>query len=565
MQVSFQTKVPIHVIDVVTKYTMSSRKMKPFVWVCNEALKNNNVLDVEALVTKGYPRANIQELMRRGEKLHLWNTRGKLLQDGLQACEDGLIHVPENGKIRLWVFEHPIAGLIPIHATDNNETPVSGDVNNRDSGPILKRIHDNGRFQTLLQTKSIKPKWFDFIANYQKKNWNSYDELRTEATLSWNWKLHQGEFILDRHFSLEGEIKGLEGRFNHEENTFSWNTQNFGPFSFPYPNQSINPEQKFREWLSTGEYAGSSWDIENSGMRRPYSELTSDEKLRQTIGYISLSEDDIEEWDTIEIRDIPLIASTENDATEWAGFLLEKRNPGYWTTERTERLLADIVGEKLFCTVEPDRIITKVNQDLAKIRIGSRISKLFNAGDDMSSVFVIEDHVLKQMKEANKAQYIVEDGYSKFLNRISDGIKGETREVWYVDRYTVSSNARKELSNFTTALREHFPSVSVNLLTSHELYRPSEIEDVDACVALFRSKLTEICDNVRFMEENGFDCPHHRYIVIKTNKETRWWVMDDGLLSALDRPKHAGLWDESSVEKSLVQHLEAHQNKEEFQ
>jgi hypothetical protein len=42
-------------------------------------------------------------------------------------------------------------------------------------------------------------------------------------------------------------------------------------------------------------------------------------------------------------------------------------------------------------------------------------------------------------------------------------------------------------------------------------------------------------------------------------------VMDDGLLSALDRPKHAGLWDESSVEKSLVQHLEAHQNKEEFQ
>ena len=40
--------------------------------------------------------------------------------------------------------------------------------------------------------------------------------------------------------------------------------------------------------------------------------------------------------------------------------------------------------------------------------------------------------------------------------------------------------------------------------------------------------------------KRGFDRPHHRYIVIKTNKETRWWVIDDGLLSGLDRPKHAG-------------------------
>ena len=37
--------------------------------------------------------------------------------------------------------------------------------------------------------------------------------------------------------------------------------------------------------------------------------------------------------------------------------------------------------------------------------------------------------------------------------------------------------------------------------------------------------------------------PINRYIVIQTNKETRWWVIDDGLLSGLDRPKHAGLWN----------------------
>jgi len=175
---------------------------------------------------------------------------------------------------------------------------------------------------------------------------------------------------------------------------------------------------------------------------------------------------------------------------------------------------------------------------------------------------VIEEHVLKEMKEANKAQYTAEDGFSNFFNRISDGISGQSNEIWYVDRFTADRRARKELSKVVTALRNHFTSAAINLLTSSSQYRPKEIEDMDACVAMFRNKLTEICDNVRFMEEGGFDCPHHRYIIIKTNKETRWWVLDDGLLSGLERPKHAGLWNQSDVEKSLVRHLEAHQNKE---
>ena len=117
------------------------------------------------------------------------------------------------------------------------------------------------------------------------------------------------------------------------------------------------------------------------------------------------------------------------------------------------------------------------------------------------------------------------------------------------------------MGKVVAALRSHFPSSAINLLTSSSQYRPKEIDDVDAGVAEFRNKLTEICDNVRFMEEGGFGRPHHRYIVIKTNKETRWWVLNDGLLSALDRPKHAGPWNQSDVEEELVQHLEAHQNK----
>ena len=188
---------------------------------------------------------------------------------------------------------------------------------------------------------------------------------------------------------------------------------------------TIDPDQKFREWLSSGEFASSPWDIEHSGMRRPYDKLSVEEKLRQTIDSISLTNEDIQDWDSIKIQDIPLIAANENDATQWALFLLEKRNFGYWNSEQTSRLLDDISREDLFCTVSPSVTVSRVNMELERIKIGSRVSKLFNAGDDMSSVFVIEEHVLKEIKEANKAKYNSGDGFSNFFNRISDGISGQ--------------------------------------------------------------------------------------------------------------------------------------------
>ena len=109
--------------------------------------------------------------------------------------------------------------------------------------------------------------------------------------------------------------------------------------------------------LSSGDFAGSSWDIRNSGMRRPYDKLSHEERLRQTIESISLIDGDVKEWDSIEIKDLPLIAANENDATQWALFLLEKRNPGYWNSELTSRLLEDISNEDLFCTVSSSKII----------------------------------------------------------------------------------------------------------------------------------------------------------------------------------------------------------------
>jgi len=553
MHVSFESKIEVKVVDIVTKYTISSEHAH---WsrLCSIVEANSGVFDREQVAkTLTLPKANIQRLFDQGVAHNLWDTSGKLTSDGLATASNRIVHSPESGALRLWLFEHPITGIVPILVERNRTLPLSKE--NKGGQPkgvrnLLEKLCNQGRFTTLIPSKKGANQ-FQLISNNLGKNWQAIDSFSTTLTMNWTWKHTSSGFELSPELNLSGDLAGSKRD----------QRQSIGNKSIPYEN-TIDPNQKFREWLSSGEFASSPWDIEHSGMRRPYDKLSVEEKLRQTIESISLTEGDIRDWDSIKIRDIPLIVANENDATQWALFLLEKRNPGYWNSEQTSRLLSDISCEDLFCTVASKDIVNRVNKELEKIKIGSRVSKLFNAGDDMSSVFVIEEHVLKEMKEANKAQYTAEDGFSNFFNRISDGISGQSNEIWYVDRFTADRRARKELSKVVTALRNHFTSAAINLLTSSSQYRPKEIEDMDACVAMFRNKLTEICDNVRFMEEGGFDCPHHRYIIIKTNKETRWWVLDDGLLSGLDRPKHAGLWNQSDVEKSLVRHLEAHQNKE---
>ena len=119
--------------------------------------------------------------------------------------------------------------------------------------------------------------------------------------------------------------------------------------------------------------------------------------------------------------------------------------------------------ERIYSVQSPQCHVSRVNMELERIKIGSRVSKLFNAGDDMSSVFVIEEHVLKEIKEANKAKYNSGDGFSNFFNRISDGISGQVSEIWYVDRYTLTDELVESwarLSLHSVATFHHRQSIS---------------------------------------------------------------------------------------------------------
>ena len=79
--------------------------------------------------------------------------------------------------------------------------------------------------------------------------------------------------------------------------------------------------------------------------------------------------------------------------------------------------------------------------------------------------------------------------------------------------------------------------------------------------------MKEISDTVRFMEDYNI-APNNRYVVIQTDKETRWWSLPDGLVSGMSRVKSATKLEPGrGIEESVSNFINSvgKKNKEESQ
>ena len=124
MHVSFESRIEVKVVDIVTKYTISSEHAH---WgrLCSIVDSNSGVFDREQVAkTLTLPKANIQRLFDQGIAHNLWDRSGNLTPDGAAAASSRIIHSPESGALRLWLFEHPITGVVPLLVERNRTLPL---------------------------------------------------------------------------------------------------------------------------------------------------------------------------------------------------------------------------------------------------------------------------------------------------------------------------------------------------------------------------------------------------------------------------------------------------------
>jgi hypothetical protein len=545
MDVQLRTKGQVEVYDIITTFAVSAPAVG-LQKLCQHAQQNENYIDEKSIEEqfKLKPGAS-RNLFINGIQSGVWTKEGILTDEGHETALTGDVLIKEVGPLRIWTYENKVTGPILLHAGRSGAVKQFAETTpqTKFAPPILNNISDGKSRRGLLQSEDRRWKinWTD-----KGSSWCIAEKFGTPAELVWNWVLDERKWFVEDHLNFKCQLNGTSMNMEKDGQKVSNNYTHTG---------TLDPETSIRDWLSSGRFAHGGWDVKLQGLKRSYSELTDAEKLQYTTDEVL--ENEADGWDEVIIKSIPLLAKTLDDATQWSSFILQNQTPGYTTTERTERLLSDILEGDPFRSVDTKSVYDRTMQEIASNRsMNPRLSKLLHAGDDLDAVAFIPKQVERMKRDEYTAVLDPAKGYGDFLHQLTQNLNGEINKIWYVDRHAALTAQRKRLAKIVSEFKEELLSVKFALLTAYDPYRTGE-RDRDENM----NKLKEISDIVHFMEDYGI-APHNRYFVIQTNKESRWWCLPDTFLSGMERAKSAAKLEPGrGVEESVSNFINTVQKK----
>ena len=549
MDVELITSGQVMAYDLQTKFATSAVApgMKA---VCQFAISNENRIDEQSLIEQGFAlnQAGARNLLSSGIESGVWDGDGVLTDDGHETAQTGEVLTDEVGPIRIWTFNHETTGAVLLHAERAGLLPIAdAEPSNANPPDTLLRL------STGVSTRSMKSgdnrRWRLQYAEDQSA-WAIQEKFCAPAKLSWSWKYDDG-WLLDDEIVFGGKISGCSKKPAEDGISVNKNYPQTG---------ALNPESCIREWLTKGRFTSGPWDGKLGGLKRPFSELSNAEKSMQTTDEV-LDGNELEDWDRVTLREIQLFTKTLDDATDWAIHLINEETPGYTTTEDTNRKLGDIL-ERPFMCLDSDKVQGRVEKSLASSRADPRLSKLLHAGDDLDAVALVPDWIITQKREERSAEYDGSGDYAEFVKQITLNMKGDVKQIIYVDRYTHNSNYRKRLNSFSDAINELIPGALFDIVTAHTPYTQHHHGQQEQKSAEFKRKLLKFCNQVYFMEDTGDKIPHDRVIIVRSNSETRCWCLTFGI-TAKNRSVPAMRIDETKLEPSLLNHLKVTKAKRE--
>jgi len=551
MDVQLRTKGQVEVYDVITTFAVSAPAVG-LQKLCQHAQLNENYIDEKSIEDqfKLKPGAS-RNLFINGIQSGVWTKEGNLTDEGHETALTGDVLIKEVGPLRIWTYENEVTGPVLLHAGRSRTVKQFAETTpqTKYAPNILNKISDGKSRKGLLQREDRRWQisWTD-----TGSSWCIAEKFGTPAELVWNWNLGEGKWAVEDQLELKCKLLGTSPIKDKDGQVVT----------SKYPHTGIlDPESSIRDWLSSGRFTQGGWDVKLQGLKRPYSELTESEKLQYTTDEVLNNEAD--GWDEVKINSIPLLAKTLEDATEWSSFILENQTPGYTTTERTERVLTDILEEEPFRSVDSKSVYNRTMQQIANNRSKNpRLSKFLHAGDDLNAVAFVPKQVERMKRDEFTSVLDPASGHGDFIVQMAHNLDGEIKKIWYVDRYATLTTQRKRLGRVVNAFKKDLGNFKFGVLTSFDPYSKGDRER-----SKYLGKMKQICDIVHFMEDYNI-APHHRYIIIQSDKETRWWVLPDGLVSSMDRPKSAmKLEPGRGIEESVSNFINSvgKKNKEELQ
>jgi len=551
MDVQLRTKGQVEVYDVITTFAVSAPAVG-LQKLCQHAQLNDNYIDEKSIEGqfKLKPGAS-RNLFINGIQSGVWTKEGKLTDEGHETALTGDVLIKEVGPLRIWTYENEVTGPVLLHAGRSRTVKQFAETTpqTKHAPNILDNISDGKSRRGLLQREDRR--WQISWTN-KGSSWCIAEKFGTPAELVWNWVLDEGNWTVEEQLNLNCKLIGTSSNKDKDGQVVTSNYSHTG---------TLDPEISIRDWLSSGRFAQGGWDVKLQGLKRPYSELTESEKLQYTTDEVLKSEAD--GWDEVKINAIPLLAKTLEDAAEWSSFILQNQTPGYTTTERTERVLTDILEDEPFRSVDSESVYDRTMKQISNNRSKNpRLSKFLHAGDDLDAIAFVPKQVERMKRDEFTSVLDPATGHGDFILQMAQNLNGEIKNIWYVDRYATLTTQRKRLSKVVGAFKQELGNFKFGVLTSYDPYSKGDRDRSE-----YLGKMKEISDIVHFMEDHNI-APHHRYIIIQSDKETRWWVLPDGLVSSMNRPKSAmKLEPGRGIEESVSNFINSvgKKNKEESQ
>jgi hypothetical protein len=551
MDVQLRTKGQVEVYDVITTFAVSAPAVG-LQKLCQHAQLNENYIDEKSIEDqfKLKPGAS-RNLFINGIQSGVWTKEGNLTDEGHETALTGDVLIKEVGPLRIWTYENEVTGPVLLHAGRSRTVKQFAETTpqTKHAPNILDNISDGKSRRGLLQREDRR---WQISWTHKGSSWCIAEKFGTPAELVWNWNLDEGKWTVEDQLELKCKLRGTSPNKDKDGQVVTSNYSHTG---------TLDPETSIRDWLSSGRFSQGGWDVKLQGLKRPYSELTESEKLQYTTDEVLKSEAD--GWDEVKINSISLLAKTPEDAVEWASFILQNQTPAYTTTERTERVLADILEDSPFKSINTKIVYDRTMEQIANNRSKNpRLSKYLNAGDDLDAIAFVPLQVERMKRDEYTSVLDPDKGYGDFVLQMTQNLSGEINKIWYIDRHAALTDQRKRLRKIVSAFKQELGSFKFGILTAYDPYRKGE-RDRNECM----KKMKEISDSVHFMEDYNI-APHNRYVLIQTDKETRWWSYPDSLVSGMSRVKAGTKFEPGrGIEESVSNFINSvgKKNKEELQ
>jgi len=542
MKVELKLKQELQVYDLVTTFAVSA-PAPGLQRLCTFAREHGNQIQSSDLEGEfGLKPGAARNLFQNGIMTDVWDTEGRLTENGLHTIQTGEVMVKEVGAMRAWVFEHQATGPVLIHADRIDRLPKGDAEPQSKHWPgIIDHLSGQPPTKSLLTANADNKRWALHSKDSTNRNaWASVEKYRTTAELSWTWTFDGASWKANETLALTCVLRGTNKNPGNDGKRVEGTFRSSG---------KMNPEDCVQKWLSTGDFADGRWDADLNALGRPLAKLTKEEQLSYTLN-VKLDEG-TEGWDgDVVFSDIPLMARNIEDGSNWIHNLTLHQTSGYTTAEDIKRLQADLLQEPPFNHLDVKQVQKRLDKHAEDGRLIPRLAWLLTAGDDLGSMAFEPITGTGGTKQANMVEHNGSDDFVETVTGITSGVKGDVERVVIVDRYLQSSSSQRKVGAFHNALKACAPSVQLHLLTAHKPYTQGN----EGAEAEFRSKLEKVSSTVQFMEERAAKPPHDRYIIVESSKESHVWHVPNTLFQGTE--KKAMYKTNRINESSVFEHLD---------